>query len=369
MLLGIGLSIWKTQQAQNTTTATVANNVTNRYQEWEKAYLAGGRQKYVKTNNGVGSTQTLSEAQGYGMLVTAYAAKKGLSTQTTFNQLTRYYLAHRISSSTPLMAWRQTMTNGKMVSSKTEQNSATDGDLDIAYALILADQQWGSKGSINYQDLAKKLIAAIKKDELNQTTHLPKVGNWATTTDTADVVRTSDLITLYFKKFASYTDDRSWLTVASQSQQALAKLSAQHQSGLMADFVTIAGSDLTVTAVKPKQVATSYDDDYAYNACRVPWRLAASYQASPDKTTKKVLTKMLTFFAKQKKITAVYTLNGKAINHYTNLAFTAPVFYAAKVMNQTTLTKQYAGTLSKTISENNYYPATIQLLMLLQLPK
>lgn len=365
----MGLSVWKTRQVETTAAKTAATNVTNRYQEWQKAYLAGSSsQKYVKTNNGSGSTQTLSEAQGYGMLATVYAAKKGLSTQTTFDQLTSYYLAHRISSSTPLMAWRQTMTDGKMVSSKTEQNSATDGDLDIAYALILADQQWGSKGSINYQSLAKKLIAAIKKDELNQTTHLPKVGNWATTSTTENVVRTSDLITLYFKKFASYTGDKSWQTVASQSQRTLVKLSNQHQSGLMADFVTISGTDLTVTAVKPQQVATNYDADYAYNACRVPWRLAASYKASPDATTKKVLTKMLTFFAKKSKITAVYTLDGKAVNSYTNLAFTTPVYYAAKIMGNTTLTTKYNGVLAKTITSNNYYPETIQLLMLLQLP-
>ena len=46
--------------------------------------------------------------------------------------------------------------------------SATDGDLDIAFGLLLADKQWGSAGAINYLAEARKVIAAIKMFEMNQ---------------------------------------------------------------------------------------------------------------------------------------------------------------------------------------------------------
>ena len=52
-----------------------------------------------------------------------------------------------------------------------ESGSATDGDLDIAFALLLADKQWGSGGA--YLAEAKKVIAAIKEKEMNAMTKLP----------------------------------------------------------------------------------------------------------------------------------------------------------------------------------------------------
>ncbi|MBK7196651.1 MAG: hypothetical protein IPH80_29580 [Myxococcales bacterium] len=39
--------------------------------------------------------------------------------------------------------------------------TATDADLDIAYALLLADRQWGSAGAIDYRGAALRMLAAI----------------------------------------------------------------------------------------------------------------------------------------------------------------------------------------------------------------
>ncbi|MFC6182144.1 glycosyl hydrolase family 8 [Lactiplantibacillus daowaiensis] len=360
---GLGAAIYNTQKPQATSN-TSTHEIKTHYQEWQKHYLRGQSKKYVLTTSS-GQQQTLSEAQGYGMLITVMAAKHQLKTQTTFNQLTRYYLANRLSKTNPLMAWRQTRRNGKMQSTKAEQTSATDGDLDIAYALILADEQWGSKGSINYQQLAKQLISAIKTHEINHTTKLPMVGQWATTAKTKTIVRPSDLITAYFRKFASYTRDGSWTQVAQNSQAALQKLSAAHSTGLMADFVTISGAKLTLGTVQPKQVASNYDAEYGYNACRIPWRVTYDYQLNSSRVSKKIAQKMLTFFTKQAKIKAIYTLNGHAVTNYTNQAFTTPVVYSAQVLSNQVLTKRYASALSTKIETHDYYPATIHMLMLM----
>ena len=63
------------------------------------------------------------------------------------------------------MAWAQ-YTNGK----SPDETSATDGDMDIAYSLLLADKQWGSKGAINYLQSGRDMIAAIMQYEINQET-------------------------------------------------------------------------------------------------------------------------------------------------------------------------------------------------------
>ncbi|ETY72642.1 glycosyl hydrolase family 8 [Lactiplantibacillus fabifermentans] len=360
--IGLGTAIYKTQKPPATTN-TSDHEIKTHYAEWQAAYLRGQHSKYVLTTS-TGKPQTLSEAQGYGMLITVMAANHQLATQRTFNQLTRYYLAHRLSVANPLMAWRQTEKNGQMQSASNERTSATDGDLDIAYALILADQQWGSRGQYNYRRLAKQLISAIKTHEINATTHLPLVGEWATTASTVNLVRPSDLMTAYFRKFASYTHDGSWTRVAQNSQTALQKLSAAHATGLMADFVTVSGTKLKLGMVHAKQVASAHDNQYAYNACRIPWRVAYDYQLSESRTSKKIVQKMLTFFTRQNKITAIYTLNGKAVTKTANQAFTTPIVYAAQATGNQVLTKRYPTALSTKIETHNYYPATIHMLML-----
>jgi len=335
------------------------------YNQWKKAYVAGGSKKYVKSNNSQGATKVISEGQGYGMLATVLAAKKGANTHTTFNQLYSYYHAHRISSKNPLMSWEQTSRRGRLTSVGSEKNSATDGDLDIAYSLILADKKWGSKKT-NYKAAAKALLAAIKKREINKTTYLPKMGNWATSSYDQSKLRTSDLMTGYFKTFAKYTKDRTWTKVASQSQKAIVKLSARNKSGLFPDFIKATGKTIKLSAVKPYQIESGRDNQYGYNACRVPWRLAQTYLITKDGTTKRVLKKQLAFFNKRKKITAVYTMSGKAVNNYANTAFTAPVNMAARTLKQTSLKKKTAKQLPKSIEKKNYFSATLQVVTGLQ---
>ncbi|WP_195701587.1 glycosyl hydrolase family 8 [Companilactobacillus futsaii] len=359
----IGIAIYNTQ-SETRRTGISSQTIQSQYQLWKKFYLRGDKtQKFVKTNNGT-KNQTLSEAQGYGMLITVMAAQQGFDNQRVFNQLTNYYLNHRISSQDSLMAWRQNQQGNKMVSTKAEKTSATDGDLDIAYALILADKHWGSKGKINYHILAIRLLNDIYSQEINVKTGLPKLGNW-TKGRNNNVVRTSDLISAYFREFASYTKDGKWTKTMQNSQFTLQKLSNQNRTGLMPDFVMISGNDLNLKAVKANQVASKYDAQYAFNACRIPWRVAYDYQMNHSRISKNVAGKIDRFFETQKKITAIYTLNGRPVENYENEAFCAPVVYSAEVLGNQVLKKRYKKVLINPIVDKDYYPATIQMLTLL----
>lgn len=359
----IGIAIYDTQSTKKISSVS-EKTIKEHYRIWQENFLVGSNhEKFVQTNDD--KNQTLSEAQGYGMLIAVMAAKQGVGDRETFDQLTRYYLNHRLSKDNPLMAWRQNKQGKEMVSSQAEKTSATDGDLDIAYALILADEQWGSDGGIDYQQRAKQLIGAIKKWEINPDTQLPMVGNWATSPKTRDIVRPSDLITAYFRKFASYTQDGSWTRVAQRSQNTLKKLSDQHDSGLMADFVTVSGNELRTGTVQAKQVASKYDADYGFNACRIPWRVAYDYQLNRSRISRRVVLKMNKFFKKQKEITAVYKTNGTPIEKYQNSVFITPVVYAAQVTADRALEKRHIKSLTATMATDEYYPATVQMLILL----
>lgn len=352
--LGWGLTIQTPTQAQTRQSVTW-------YRQWQRTYVGGKTQKYVRTNDGKGATTVFSEGQGYGMLAAVLAAKQGVKTRTTFDQFYRYYRAHRISTTNPLMRWKQTMRHGQLTSVGSERNSATDGDLDIAYALILADQRWGSR-QINYRAAAKSLIKAIRRSEINPTTRLPLMGNWATSSYDRSKVRTSDLMTGYFTTFARTSGDASWRTVAQQSQRLVKALSARHQTGFFPDFIRVGGTSLKMTNVKPGEIESTADNQVGYNACRVPWRLAQTYRLTKDATTKRALAKQLTFFQKRARVTAGYTLGGRAVTTYANSAFVAPVNCGARTLKQTALQKKTAQQLPKTIKKYSYYSATLQVL-------
>lgn len=80
----LGLSALRPTPAQAKTSQAVTW-----YRQWQKAYVGGKTQKYVRMNDGNGATTVVSESQGYGMLAAVLAAKKGVKSHTTFNQFYR----------------------------------------------------------------------------------------------------------------------------------------------------------------------------------------------------------------------------------------------------------------------------------------
>nr|WP_225209067.1 hypothetical protein [Limosilactobacillus walteri] len=82
------------------------------YERWRSGYLVAknNQQTFVNTSNDKTRPVALSEAQGYGLQLIAKAGEKGWASQTDFDKLLNYYLAHRDyidDQQTYLMAWRQ----------------------------------------------------------------------------------------------------------------------------------------------------------------------------------------------------------------------------------------------------------------------
>ena len=66
------------------------------------------------------------------------------------------------------MSWQQCDNGTALIDGANEGSmtggycdSATDGDMDIAYALLLADKQWGSSGDIVYLARPKQLLMIL----------------------------------------------------------------------------------------------------------------------------------------------------------------------------------------------------------------
>lgn len=148
-------------------TGTLTDGTQAYYTEWKETYLRRnpytmeeqyyvfyGEQTYAEAHSAV--PVTVSEAHGYGMLIAVLMSDYDSEAHGIFDGMYRYYLAHPSGIAPHLMAWQQS-DNGKALIDSNGADSATDGDLDIAYALLLADSVWGSQGKIDY------LSAAIMK--------------------------------------------------------------------------------------------------------------------------------------------------------------------------------------------------------------
>src|SRR5581483_6968312 len=163
----------------NASQASMDTTVSNNWNAYKARYVksAGGSptRYYIAYNiEGQGDTgaATVSEAHGYGMVMEAYFADK-----SHFDGMYWYYKDHPSQNNSRRMAWQQNTSFVNMGGA----DSATDGDMDIAYSLLLADKQWGSAGTINYFSEATNMIAAIMQSDVNQSMWTLRLGDWATT--------------------------------------------------------------------------------------------------------------------------------------------------------------------------------------------
>ncbi|MEC4018443.1 glycosyl hydrolase family 8 [Streptomyces sp. H27-D2] len=318
---------------------------------WYEVYAADADHPYV------------AEAQGYGMVITATLAGADADAQKIFDGLLKYVIAHPSVNNKDLHAAEQD-TSCKSVNGS---DSATDGDLDIAYGLLLADKQWGSSGTHDYKALAVKRINAIKKSELHSGSKLMKLGDWSSG-DYDKISRTSDWMPGHFKAFKKATGDTTWDAVLSKTQQVTADLQAKHAAGtgLLPDFVVN-----TTTTPKPASgevLEDPHDGDYNWNACRDPWRLGSDAVINGDAKSR-TAARALNTWAKSKaggdpaKITSGYKLNGTAYGDSNEAAFFAPFGVSAMTDggSQAWLDSIWQKMLATSPSPTDYYSTSVQL--------
>jgi endoglucanase len=264
-------------------------DATNMYADWvNKFYLDLGNGKArIKWSGGSGwpgvtGTQTdwtASEAMGYGMVITAYKGDK-----VKFDKLLAFYdfalsaKATRIGGGAVgtnyLMPWLVNGSalpcdgvNGCVGGGVDGNNPATDGDIDAAFALLVAQAQWGG----TYQARAVQILTVIKTGYLQQCAAagmnwLIKPGNFGGCTGGTNAEHDMSYYAPgYFRLFATVTGDATWTTLANNSYYHLTKAGGM----LPPDFQK---PDGTAPAGNPVRYY-----EYGYDAARTPWRMATDY--------------------------------------------------------------------------------------------
>jgi endo-1,4-beta-D-glucanase Y len=346
--------------------STVDQAVVDYYNRWKTAF--------VRQNCGNGWYEVISpdadhlyvaEAQGYGMMIIATMAGADPNAKTIFDGMVKYMLAHPSVNNSNLLAAEQDTS----CHSVNGSDSATDGDMDVAMGLLLADRQWGSAGTYNYRQLAIQHINAIKASEINPTTHLLKLGDWSTCCDALYyTTRPSDFHIDHMRAFRAATGDATWDTIRNAHQTLITNLQNQYapSTGLLPDFVVTTN---TTPKPAPGQVLEDPNDGkYWWNSCRTPWRIGVDAITSGNAASLASARKMNTWIKSKtggnpNSIAVGYSLSGTQIQSGSEPAFFAPFTVAALTDpgSQAWLDALWTKMLNTSFGSNDYYSTSIQL--------
>ncbi|MFB9862274.1 glycosyl hydrolase family 8 [Rufibacter immobilis] len=264
--------------------------------------------------------ETKVEAVGFGMLLAAYAQDKA-----TFDGIHRFYNSKRTPEAGNMMAWSVTC-NGYL-----DKGSATDGDIDVAFALIVASKHWGE----SYLTAAKEILKVVKEKVVvpcnsnGKSIYVLGPGYNNVAWGGCNMLDLMYHTPAFFRVFATVTGDNIWNQLADDTYTLL-EASAHPTTGLVPDWQTAAG------APGPGGRAGYF----GYDACRAPWRLTLDYlwngNAKAEAWAKKVSN-----WASQigpANIKDGYELNGTPRGTYGgNSAFIGGFAVAAMSNSQTTV--------------------------------
>jgi endo-1,4-beta-D-glucanase Y len=260
---------------------------------------AGGFLRVRRPNSGSPVNSTNSEGIAYGMTAAVY-----MDDQTVFDQLWKYEQIHLDANG--LMHW-EIKPDG---SGPSGTGAATDGDEDMAFALIMADKKWGGSGSLadTYLNYAKKQIDLIWRFEVDHTR-----GDVLTPGDQfggGQVINISYFAPAYYRIFGKVSGKTAdWNKVVDSSYLALfAALNSTNKNvdnGLVPAWSTPAG-------VPTVPSGTSHPIHHQLDSSRTPFRIGQDYCWFGEPRALTYLQKISSFYAGigATKIVDGYNLDG-----------------------------------------------------------
>lgn len=350
------------------------NDVRAFYEDWKAKYIV---QDEINTDgiqmfrvafgkDEPAHSTTVSEGQGYGMVIVPMMAGYDPDAQMIFDGLWAFARAHPSEVDSRLMDWNIPEGDGN--------DSAFDGDADIAYGLLLADAQWGSAGQVNYKAEAKKMIDGILESTIGPDSHLPTLGDWVDANGddyNQYAPRSSDFMLINFRAFGKATNNPVWDDVVLQSQNVMNSMQTNYspETGLLPDFIVI--KDGTPQPAPANYLEDVTDGAYNYNAGRDPWRVGLDALLHNDAASRSIAQKISHWIQTSAgndpaNIRSGYDLNGTPLqgSDYFTTFFVAPMGVAAMTdpSQQDWLNAVY-GSVYET--HEDYYEDSVNLLCLL----
>ncbi len=343
----------------------------------DQYYVRYSRDEYKGTSFSV--PVTVSEAHGYGMLILANMSDYDPEAHDLFDGMVRYYNAHRSSIGPHLMSWMQADNGTALIDGADdgemedgEGDSATDGDMDVAYALLLADKIWGSDGEFDYKAMAIDMINDIMEYDVNHDTWMTNLGDWSYDAEPGSkyyaATRPSDFIMTHMPAFYTATGDERWLKVYDSTYEVIEQFIDEYGTGLLPDFMVLDENGKYVAA-DAFFLEDSTDGQYAYNSCRTPWRIGLDYVLTENEHSKHFIdtlnsTMMDICLGNPNAIVAGYTIDGEKKSSEEELCFTAPFLVIADIGT----TEEWETKLRKKVVKRprgGYYGDSIKMICLI----
>jgi endo-1,4-beta-D-glucanase Y len=234
---------------------------------------------------------TVSEGIAYGMMLAVY-----MGDQQLFDELWKY--EQLFLDEHGLMNW-EIHADGMQV---LGGGAASDADEDMAWALLMADRQWGGAGTLGdtYLNHGKRQVEKIWMHEIHEGKLLKpgdRWGDWNT-------INPSYFAPAYYRVFAQVTGNTAgWNEVIKTCydtiDNTLNDANGNKSNGLVPAWCTSRG-------------VPNNNANYQYDSCRTPFRIALDYCYFGEPRAKAYVMKTSSFFSQigAYKIVDGYALNG-----------------------------------------------------------
>ncbi len=254
-------------------------------------------QRYASSSGMIKSRPggTVSESQAYGLIMAV-----GMDDKVTFDQIWNW-TESSLQRKTGTFSW--IWIDGKVI----DQNVATDADQDIAYALILAYEKWGDE---RYRTSALHVLQGMWTELTKVTGGIRYVtaGNWTSSDPGGAVINPSYLSPYLYSVFAEFDSRYDWESLIESSYIALNK--CRGAAGLPQDWCKIKNDNLT----SKDYVTMRKSGDFAWEAMRIPYRIAQQHVVAPYTDTLTILNPIVTILERDwrlhNKLFATYASSG-----------------------------------------------------------
>jgi len=347
------------------------------YDQWKKDTVTtdgakGFRRVKRPKDPSLDPNSTVSEGIAYGMLIAVY-----MNDQTLFDDLWQYEQQF-LDSRYGLMHWNIAADGSGPTGGGI--GPATDADEDMAFALLMADKQWGGKGKLakNYVDIAKDTITSVWNSEIFDYKYLKP---WPTAD--SSTINISYFAPAYYRLFAKIdTKNTANWTNTVETMYTVLNASLNSTNGNADNGLVPAWCD---SGGKPNGGAFGptggpSPTNYQYDSCRTPFRIGLDWCWNGEARAQAYVAKTSKFFSgiTVAKMVDGYDLNGTPRPQYQtgasvqiqSSAFIGPAGVGAmsNATYQTFVNDAYAVLASRTaLVGGTYYEDSWMVLSLLMM--
>lgn len=257
---------------------------------------------------------TTSEGESYTMLRAVW-----MDDRATFDKSWEWTQKNLKRPNDKLFSWfygKRPDGSFGILKDKGGENTATDGDQDIALALVLGSQRWQDP---EYLRQAREIIGDIWELEVVSVGGKPilAANNLEKAAKDTMVVNPSYFAPYAYKIFAKVDPKHDWNALAANSydvaeRSITGKLNKSQSAGLPPDWITIDKKTGAIQASNQPTLTTNY----SYDAMRLPWRFALDWKWNGEPKAKAVLQKMK-FLSEQwgsnRSLSATYGHDGQVV--------------------------------------------------------